>query len=90
MCDWLSKWLQIPLDTQSLQRVRATVSQRELTAAERRKNLRGAFFYQPLKAYKRVVIVDDVLTTGSTLNVICAELLKAGVVEIQVWVLARA
>lgn len=63
---------------------------RELTAAERRKNLRGAFFYQPLKAYKRVAIVDDVLTTGSTLNVICAELLKAGVVEIQVWVLARA
>ncbi|AGI31639.1 TPA: amidophosphoribosyltransferase [Mannheimia haemolytica] len=90
LCDWLSKWLQIPLDTQSLQRVRATVSQRELTAAERRKNLRGAFFYQPLKAYKRVAIVDDVLTTGSTLNVICAELLKAGVVEIQVWVLARA
>lgn len=90
LCDWLSKWLHIPLDTQSLQRVRATVSQRELTAAERRKNLRGAFRYQPLKAYKRVAIVDDVLTTGSTLNVICAELLKAEVEEIQVWVLARA
>ncbi|EXI62330.1 DNA utilization protein GntX [Mannheimia granulomatis] len=87
---WLAKWLQIPLDTQSLTRIRATTSQRELTAHERRKNLRGAFGYHPLKAYKRVAIVDDVITTGSTLNVICVELLKAGVEEIQVWTLARA
>lgn len=86
----LSKWLNIPLDTQSLQRVRPTISQRELTAAERRRNLRGAFTYQPKMPYKRVAIVDDVVTTGSTINAICAELRKQGVEEIQVWALARA
>lgn len=86
----LSKWLNIPLDTQSLQRVRPTISQRELTAAERRRNLRGAFTYQPQMPYKRVAIVDDVVTTGSTINAICAELRKQGVEEIQVWALARA
>lgn len=87
---WLSKWLQIPLDSKSLTRNRATVSQRELTATERRRNLRKAFSYQPLEKYKSVAIVDDVVTTGSTLNTICTELLKAEVKDIQVWTLARA
>lgn len=87
---WLAKWLEIPLDTQSLIRLRATVSQRELTAFERRRNLRKAFRYQAVKNYQRIAIVDDVVTTGSTLNAICEELLKAGVKEIQVWALARA
>ncbi|MDD0823365.1 amidophosphoribosyltransferase [Mannheimia sp. AT1] len=87
---WLSKWLQIPLDSKSLIRNRATVSQRELTATERRRNLRKAFSYQPTEKYECVAIVDDVVTTGSTLNAICSELLKAGVKDIQVWALARA
>lgn len=87
---WLSKWLQIPLDTKSLYRHRATVSQRELTANERRRNLRKAFGYQAVKNYKRIAIIDDVVTTGATLNAICEELLKVGVEEIQVWALARA
>lgn len=85
----LSKWLKIPVDYQSLSRIRATRSQKELSAAARRKNLQGAFCYQPLKNYQRVAILDDVVTTGSTMNVICAELLKKGVQEIQVWTLAR-
>lgn len=87
---WLAKWLAIPLDNNSLIRNRQTISQRDLTANERRKNLKRAFNYKPIKKYKRVAIIDDVLTTGSTLNAICAELLKSGIEEIQVWVLARA
>lgn len=86
----LSNWLQLPLDCQSLKRIRATQSQRELTTAQRRQNLQKAFVYQPLVPYRRVAIVDDVVTTGSTLNTICVELLKQGVQEIQVWTLARA
>lgn len=91
----LSSWLKIPLDTTSLQRVRHTHSQRELTASERRQNLRGAFSFQPpnddqaVKFYERIAIIDDVITTGSTLNAICLALKKAGVKEIQVWTLAR-
>lgn len=86
----ISRWLNIPLDNQSLIRIRQTRPQRELTAKERRRNLRSAFIYQPIKRYKRVAIVDDVVTTGSTLNAICVELKKQGVEEIFVWALARA
>lgn len=86
----LAKWLNIPLDTQSLTRIRATPPQRELTAFERRRNLRSAFQYRPQKEYKRVAIVDDVVTTGSTINSLCLELKKQGVEDILVWTLARA
>lgn len=86
----LAKWLAIPLDCASLERICATQSQRELSAAERRRNLKGAFAYQPALPYQRVAIVDDVVTTGSTLNAICLELKKQGVQEIQVWALCRA
>ena len=87
---YVAKKLNLPLDLQSLQRVKPTRSQRELTAMERRKNLKNAFCFKPLKNYQRVAIVDDVVTTGSTLNTICLELRKQGVKEIQVWTLARA
>ncbi|MDP8079490.1 phosphoribosyltransferase family protein [Phocoenobacter skyensis] len=86
----LSKWLNIPMDTDCLTRVRSTIPQRELSAQERRTNLKKAFCYQPIKPYKSVAIVDDVVTTGSTINAICVELLKQGVKEIQVWTLCRA
>lgn len=86
----LSRWLNIPLDTQSLQRIRQTVSQRELSAVERRQNLKDAFAYQPKLPYRYVALVDDVVTTGSTLNSICLELRKKGVEKVIVWTLARA
>lgn len=86
----IAKTLNITVDTESLIRLKSTTSQRELSGTERRRNLRGAFQYQPKKNYKRVAIVDDVVTTGSTMNAICVELLKQGVEEIQVWTLCRA
>lgn len=86
----LANWLNIPVDCESLQRIRETDSQRNFTAVQRRQNLKGAFVYQPITPYKRVAIVDDVVTTGSTINTICIELLQQKVQEIQVWTLARA
>ncbi|WGE88855.1 phosphoribosyltransferase family protein [Actinobacillus arthritidis] len=89
IANYLANWLRLPLDTRSLIRTKSTQAQRELSALERRHNLKGAFSYQPIKHYRRVAIIDDVVTTGSTLNTICAELLKKGVQEIQVWTLAK-
>lgn len=86
----LARWLQIPLDLQSLQRIRATQPQRELNARQRQQNLHNAFCYQPINAYQRVALIDDVVTTGSTINAICLALLRHNVKEIQVWTLARA
>lgn len=85
----LAKWLNIPLDTDSLVRVRKTTPQRNLSSSQRQKNLKGAFFYQPRLPYQHVAILDDVITTGSTLNAIALELLKQNVSEIQVWALAK-
>lgn len=87
---YLAKWLNIPLDCESLQRVKSTPPQRELTAQERKRNLKRAFVYQPKQHYQRVAIIDDVVTTGSTMNMIGLELKKQQVSEIQVWTLARA
>ncbi len=72
-------------------RKRATRNQSELPAERRRGNVRGAFELTWLPpGTTHVSLVDDVMTTGSTLNE-CARVLKrAGVRRVDVWVVARA
>jgi len=75
-----------------LQRHRPTVPQLGLSGEERRSNLRGAFSVSgPQKIRgRRVLLVDDVCTTGSTLRE-CAEALRAaGAAEIAAFTVARA
>ena len=89
----LSRWLNIPNANQVVKRVKHTHTQRGLTAKGRRHNLKNAFALTVEKKdfpYRRVALVDDVITTGSTLNEISKLLRKLGVEEIQVWGLARA
>lgn len=76
-----------------VKRVRHTHTQRGLSAKDRRQNLKNAFSLAVSKnafPYRRIALVDDVITTGSTLNEISKLLRKLGVEEIQVWGLARA
>jgi predicted amidophosphoribosyltransferase len=56
---------------------------------ERARNIRGAFVCDMNLRGLRVAIVDDVLTTGATLNELARNLRKAGAIEIQGWVVAR-
>ena len=88
----LSRWLEIPCLSHIVKRVKHTHTQRGLTATARRQNLKNAFQVDLSKPfpYQRVALVDDVITTGSTLNEIAKQLRKLGVKEIQVWGLARA
>lgn len=88
----LSRWLEIPCLSHIVKRVKHTHTQRGLSAATRRQNLKNAFALDLTKPfpYQRVALVDDVITTGSTLNEIAKQLRKLGVREIQVWGLARA
>jgi len=79
-----------PIPVDALTRVRYTVPQMTLTAARRRDNVRGAFGADPgALAGRRVLLVDDVMTTGGTLEECARTLLRAGAAGVVVLVLAR-
>jgi ComF family protein len=87
-----SQRLRIPLDRRNLRRVRWTEPQVNLAADERRTNVKGAFaiLESGLVKGRRVLLVDDVLTTGSTADE-CARVLKsAGAADVTVITVARA
>jgi ComF family protein len=81
-----------PLAADWLVRRRRTPAQGHLGPAARERNVRGAFAIRPGRSFvgKRVVIIDDVLTTGATVEE-CARVLKrAGAASVSVLTLARA
>ena len=82
----------IQLDTASLARMRETASQTGLTRHQRRANVRGAFaVIRPEKVRGRsILLVDDVMTTGTTVNECSRVLLRAGAKEVLVATVARA
>lgn len=80
----------LPLRTDLLHRVRATSPQSRLDAPARRRNLRAAFAVQQLPDLPaHVVLIDDVMTTGTTLNAAAHALRRAGVRRVDAWVCAR-
>ena len=85
----LSHLLDIPVDNRALCRTRDTDSQSGLSASQRQKNIRNAFVYQPSRPWSRVVVVDDIVTTGSTAGEITRTLYRGGVQCVEIWGLAR-
>jgi len=81
----------IPLDPHVLKRVKATQTQTELSREERQSNIRNAFApagHCDLSG-QRIVLIDDVFTTGATTNACARVLSRMGADEICVWTLAR-
>ena len=72
----------LPVDTQILKKICDTDAQKELDRTMRRRNLRKAFEANTEKQYQRVMLVDDVYTTGSTIDAAAAALKKTGISEI--------
>ena len=72
----LGKLLDIPVDTKYLVRVEKTTPQKELTRQQRKENLKKAFALgNSSKRYERVLIIDDIYTTGATIDAI-SEILR--------------
>lgn len=82
--------LKMPVWHDRLRRVRETPPQSGLDGAARRRNLRGAFACDQSVRGKQVILVDDVMTTGTTISEAADVLLAAGAAEVRAWVVARA
>ena len=86
----LSKLLNIPFNVNCCQRIRHSIPQAELNARQRRRNLSKAFIARPQSRIHSVAIIDDVMTTGSTVRAMATALKRSGITRVQVWVCARA
>ena len=84
----LARALRLPLHADLLRRCKATGAQSRLDAEARRRNLHGAFVVHG-GTPAHVVLVDDVMTTGATLEAAARALRRAGARRVDAWVCAR-
>lgn len=91
LAGWLSRALQIPAPDDWLSRTLDTPAQQGLDAATRKRNLRQAFVVDAAERVEglHLALVDDVLTTGATANMLARLLLRAGAARVDVYSLAR-
>jgi ComF family protein len=91
LADALAQRLNLPLDAASVMRTRPTAPQTARDHDERRRNVRRAFAVRrPARiAGRRVLLVDDVMTTGATADECARAILKAGARKVDVFTLAR-
>ncbi len=87
----LARALNIPVNTKLLRRVKATATQTMLSREQRTANVHKAFSFcgRENLSGEKIILVDDVLTTGATTSACAKVLLKAGAGEVGVWTVAR-
>jgi len=90
LAEEIKKCFSLPLVFKEVRRVKPTLPQVGLPFRERRKNMRGAFEIKENNLFqnKRVLIVDDVLTSRSTVDSLSHTLKKGGAKEVLVLALA--
>jgi ComF family protein len=77
------------LDYKNVIRQKLTPPQASLPLKARVKNIKGAFSVNGTLSGKRIAIIDDVMTTGASLNELAKTLKKVGAVHVECWVIAR-
>jgi len=90
LCKHLAKHFHIPVLNQTVKRIVNTPAQTGLSAKLRSKNMRQAFQITHPMTARHVAIVDDVVTTTSTVSALAQVLTSAGVQRVDVWAIARA
>jgi predicted amidophosphoribosyltransferase len=83
----------VPSDPLALARIKPTVPQVGLTRAQRADNVQGAFRApdeaRPRIVGRKIVLIDDVMTSGATANACARALLRAGAEQVDLLVFAR-
>lgn len=85
----LSQACGVALYPHACRRVRDTAAQSTLAFKHRRKNMRNAFVCDVDLSGKRIALIDDVLTSGASLDALADAIIKRGASEVVVWVVAR-
>lgn len=84
------KLRRIPVDTRSCRRIRHTLGQADLPWRERARNVRGAFDCATDFSGRRLLLIDDVMTTGASVDELARTLKLHGALQVNVVALARA
>lgn len=84
----LGKKLGIPVSSDRLKKTRSTRHQSGLSAKERARNLHQSFDYSG-ESFDHIALIDDVVTTGTTVEEISQVLRRSGIKRIDIWALAR-
>jgi ComF family protein len=90
IADNAAQRLSLPIERTALVRVRETLPQSGLPWKERRTNVKGAFACATDLKGRHIALVDDVMTTGATLNEAAKVLKMQGAARVTAWVIARA
>ncbi|MDR2874408.1 MAG: ComF family protein [Methylobacillus sp.] len=85
----LARRLRVPFEPAHAKRTRHTTPQAGLAFKERHRNVRGVFAFEPHIAGKNIVLLDDIMTTGASLNALAQAAKKAGAARVECWVMAR-
>lgn len=82
--------LHIPIDTTSCQRLKYTEPQARLSMEKRQTNIKNSFSVTANLAGQHIAVLDDVITTGQTIQALSNTLKIAGAARIDIWACARA
>lgn len=86
----IARRLKIKIARLKARRVKNTLAQAQLPAIQREQNISQAFQLTTKLAYKHLAVIDDVITTGSTVNELCQLFYQEGAAKIDIWCCAQA
>ncbi len=85
----VAKQLNIKLDSSACQRIKLAPPQASLPLKQRVKNMKGAFACNANLEGLKIALLDDVMTTGASMNALAKAVKAAGAHEVECWVVAR-